>query len=181
MAAGLNLHEKLCWSGAMNSPRLLARHPLDNELTLEFWDHSRPVAGDRWFVCLSARIAVPVRTETLPPELKAHAAQVVGALGEEIIFSHRGGAQLYCRVRGPGPPEGYARPNSGPGARLLRACRFRRQVHPQKIRRTAATGEVAEVGYKGRPRLTAPALPCPIILMRSAQLPRLSPRYRGES
>jgi hypothetical protein len=73
----------------MNSPRLLARHPLDNKLTLEFWDHSRPVAGDRWFVCLSARIAVPVRTETLPPELKAHAVQVVGALGEEIIFSHR--------------------------------------------------------------------------------------------
>ena len=71
----------------MNSPRLIARHPLDNKLTLEFWDHSRPVAGDRWFVCLSARIAVPVRTETLPPELTAHAAQVVGALGEEIIFS----------------------------------------------------------------------------------------------
>jgi len=71
----------------MNSPRLLARHPLDNELTLELWDHSRPVAGDRWFVCLSARIAVPVRTETLPPELKAHAVQVVDALGEEIIFS----------------------------------------------------------------------------------------------
>jgi hypothetical protein len=72
---------------AMNSPRLLDRHPLANGLTLELWDHSRPLVGDRWFVRLEARIAIPVRSETLPPELKAHAAQVVGALGEEIIFS----------------------------------------------------------------------------------------------
>ena len=71
----------------MNSPRLLSRHPLDNGLTLELWDHSRPLVGDRWFVRLSARIAIPVQAETLPPELKAHAAQVVGELGEEIIFS----------------------------------------------------------------------------------------------
>ena len=71
----------------MNSPRLLARHPLGNGLILELWDHSRPLVGDRWFVRLSARIAIPVQAETLPPELRAQAAQVVGALGEEIIFS----------------------------------------------------------------------------------------------
>ena len=86
----------------MNSPRLLSRHPLDNELTLDFWDHSRPVAGDRWFVCLSARITVPVRTETLPPEVKAHAAQVVGALGEEIIFSHREERNFIAASEAPG-------------------------------------------------------------------------------
>ena len=73
----------------MNSPRLLDRHTLDNGLALEFWDHSRPLVGDRRFVCLVARIAIPVRAETLPPELKAQAAQVVEALGEEIIFSQR--------------------------------------------------------------------------------------------
>ena len=71
----------------MNSPRLLKRHTLDNGLTLEIWDHSRPLVGDLQFVCLLARIAIPVRAETLPPELKAQAAQVVEALGEEIIFS----------------------------------------------------------------------------------------------
>ena len=86
----------------MNSPRLLARHPLDNELTLELWDHSRPVAGDRWFVCLSARIAVPVRTETLPPELKAHAVQVVDALGEEIIFSQEEARNFIAASEAPG-------------------------------------------------------------------------------
>ena len=73
----------------MNSPRLLNRHTLDNGLTLEFWDLSRPLVGDRRFVCLEARIAIPVRAETLPPELKAQAAQIVEALGEEIIFSQR--------------------------------------------------------------------------------------------
>ncbi|MGO8763018.1 MAG: hypothetical protein ACLP2P_10110 [Desulfobaccales bacterium] len=72
----------------MSSPRLLDRQPLDNGLTLEFWDYSRPLVGDRWFVRLEARIAIPVRAETLPPELKLHTAPLVEALGEEIIFSH---------------------------------------------------------------------------------------------
>jgi hypothetical protein len=71
----------------MISPRLLDRHPLANGLSLELWDHSRPLAGDRWFVRLEARIAIPVRAETLPPQLKPQAAQVVAALGEEIIFT----------------------------------------------------------------------------------------------
>ncbi|MHB9072327.1 MAG: hypothetical protein ACYC6G_02255 [Desulfobaccales bacterium] len=73
---------------AMNSGRLISQHPLANGLILELWDHSRPVAGDRWYVNLSTRIAVPVRADTLPPELKALADQVVTALGEEIIFTH---------------------------------------------------------------------------------------------
>jgi hypothetical protein len=61
----------------MNAPRLLERHALENGLTLEFWDYSRPLVGDRWFVRLEARIAIAVRAETLPPELQAHAAPVV--------------------------------------------------------------------------------------------------------
>jgi hypothetical protein len=73
----------------MNPPRLLGRHSLDNGLTLEFWDHSRPLVGDRRFVCLVARIAIPVRVETLPAEFKAQAARVLEALGEEITFSQR--------------------------------------------------------------------------------------------
>ena len=71
----------------MNSPRLLNCHTLDNGLTLEFWDHSRPLVGDLQFVCLLARIAIPVRAEILPPELKAQAARIVEAMGEEIIFA----------------------------------------------------------------------------------------------
>jgi hypothetical protein len=74
---------------ATNSARLIARHPLNNGLTLEFWDHSRPVAGDRWYVHLETRICIPLRTDTLPPELKTHSDQVRGALGGEIIFSQQ--------------------------------------------------------------------------------------------
>ncbi len=73
----------------MNAARLIARHPLDNGLTLEFWDHSRPIAGDRWYVLLETRVVIPVRADTLPPDLKSHAPQVVGALGEEITFSQK--------------------------------------------------------------------------------------------
>ena len=86
----------------MNCPRLLDRHLLANGLTLEFWDHSRPLVGDRWFVSLEARIAMPVRAETLPPELKAQAALVVGALGEEIIFSQQEARNFIAASVAPG-------------------------------------------------------------------------------
>ena len=73
----------------MNGARLLSRTTLKNGLTLEFWDHSRPVAGDRWVVILETRIAIPVRADTLPPEMQANAAEVAGALGEDVTFCQR--------------------------------------------------------------------------------------------
>jgi hypothetical protein len=98
----MNHYEKLRWSKAMNSPRLLDRHLLLNGLSLELWDHSRPVAGDRWFVCLEARIAIPVQAETLPSELQAHTALVVEALGEELIFSHQEERNFIAASEAPG-------------------------------------------------------------------------------
>lgn len=74
---------------SMNSGRLVYRQPLANGLTLELWDHSRPVAGDRWYTLLQTRIAIPVRADSLPPDLKPLADQIVAALGKEIIFSHK--------------------------------------------------------------------------------------------
>jgi hypothetical protein len=73
----------------MNAERLISRHHLNNSLNLEFWDYSRPIAGDRWFVLLEVRIAIPIRPDTLPPELRGQADQVKEALGDEIIFSHK--------------------------------------------------------------------------------------------
>ncbi|MGZ6238015.1 MAG: hypothetical protein ACXWMJ_11955 [Syntrophales bacterium] len=73
----------------MNAERLMSRHPLNNGLILEFWDFSRPIAGDRWFVLLEVRIAIPIRPNTMPPELRGQADQVKVALGNEIIFSHK--------------------------------------------------------------------------------------------
>jgi hypothetical protein len=74
---------------AIKPERLIGRHPLPNGLYLELWDQSGPIAGDRWFVLLETRIAVPVSPETLPPELKSLGDQVVKALGCEIIFSQK--------------------------------------------------------------------------------------------
>ena len=86
----------------MNSPRLLNRHTLDNGLTLEFWDLSRPLVGDRRFVCLEARMAIPVRAETLPPELKAQTTLVVEALGENIIFTQAEERNFIAASHAPG-------------------------------------------------------------------------------
>jgi len=73
----------------MNPEKLLSKHSLDNGLTLNLWDCSRPVAGDRWYVALEARIAIPVNQDTLPPELRREAAAVAAALGPQLIFSQR--------------------------------------------------------------------------------------------
>ena len=54
----------------MRAEKLISRHTLDNGLTLEFWDLSRPMVGDRWLIVLEARIAVAVGAATLPPELQ---------------------------------------------------------------------------------------------------------------
>jgi hypothetical protein len=73
----------------MTPEKLFSRHPLDNGLILEFWDQSRPMAGDRWLVVLEARIVIPVGAATLPPDLKGQEAEISRSLGPEIVFSQR--------------------------------------------------------------------------------------------
>jgi len=73
----------------MHPEKLLSRHPLNNGLVLELWDHSRPVAGDRWHPALEARLAVPVEAANLPPALAPAEAEVRAALGPDLIFSQQ--------------------------------------------------------------------------------------------
>lgn len=73
----------------MTSGNLLSRQPLGNGLTLELWDRSRPVAGDRWLVACEARMAIPVEAGTLPPDLQAQAGEIARLLGKELIFSQK--------------------------------------------------------------------------------------------
>ena len=73
----------------MRAEKLISRHPLDNGLTLEFWDLSRPMIGDRWIVVLEARIAVAIGPATLPPELQGREAEVILGLGPEVSFAQR--------------------------------------------------------------------------------------------
>lgn len=71
------------------NPTLISRQPLENGLTLELWDCSRLVAGDRWQLVLEARIKIPINAVTLPPDLKSQAAEIKAALGQEIIYGQR--------------------------------------------------------------------------------------------
>jgi hypothetical protein len=73
----------------MKAEKLFSRHPLANGLTLEFWDLSRSILGDRWLVVLEARIAIPVSAATLPPDLLAEEAEIHRVLGPEVLFSKR--------------------------------------------------------------------------------------------
>jgi hypothetical protein len=69
--------------------KLLLRHPLANGLILEFYDHSTPMAGDRWQVILEVRLAIPVSADMLPPDLADRAPEVIAALSPEIFFSQQ--------------------------------------------------------------------------------------------
>jgi hypothetical protein len=73
----------------MNQEKLRLRHPLSNGLTLDLWDQSRPVAGDRWYAALEVRIKVAVTGANLPPELAAKAKEALAALGPEVVFSQK--------------------------------------------------------------------------------------------
>ncbi len=65
----------------------LFRQDLPNGLTLEFYDRSRPMAGDRWQVILEVRLPHPLTAATVPPDLRDRADEVIAALGQEILFT----------------------------------------------------------------------------------------------
>jgi hypothetical protein len=69
--------------------RLIRRQTLANGLILEFYDVSRPMAGDRWQVVLEVRLPVPVQETSLPPELRQRAPEVMAALGPELVFTQQ--------------------------------------------------------------------------------------------
>jgi hypothetical protein len=66
--------------------KLLEVIDLPNGLRLEFWDESRPIAGDRWYVGLRALVPVPI------PETSEKSEQTIfllkEALGKEACYQH---------------------------------------------------------------------------------------------
>lgn len=73
----------------MMRKNLLLRRSLKNGLSLELYDLSRPMAGDRWQVVLEVRVPIPVTEAFLPADLKAQAPEVMEALGPEIAFTQQ--------------------------------------------------------------------------------------------
>ena len=74
---------------AMNE-KLIDKIKLENGLTLELHDRSRPVAGDRWLVSFIARIDVEVRPEYFESEHSPDVAfdDVRAAVGDKVTYRH---------------------------------------------------------------------------------------------
>jgi len=167
MGARLKHHEKLGWAMAKNSPKLLDRHPLANGLTLEFWDHSRPLVRNRWFVRLEARIAIPLGPRRCRRSCKPTPPWFWMPWERKSSSLRKRPAILLLPPR-PRACFGICKTGFWPWLGLFRAWRFRPPIHPEKIRQTAGTAAVAAFRYQGRPGLTdlTPALPCSILLNR---------------
>ena len=71
--------------------KLIDKIPLDNGLTLELWDRSRQVAGDRWLVRFVACIAVPVDSKYFEQEENESLTLdgVRTAIGEQAVYSRQ--------------------------------------------------------------------------------------------
>jgi hypothetical protein len=73
------------------APRLLERRELANGVTLEFWDESRKVAGDRWYVGIRAVMPVPLwdhqRDDISPDVMELIRTEV----GDHLCFQLREG------------------------------------------------------------------------------------------
>lgn len=76
-----------------SSGEIIEKIDLPNGLSVEFFDYSRGIAGDRWFVGLLARMPVPVRPEYFEnrPPGSASFEEFTRACGREIDFELRKG------------------------------------------------------------------------------------------
>jgi hypothetical protein len=70
--------------------RLIDKMKLENGLILEFYDHSRRVAGDRWLVRFEARIDVAARPEFFEDQGSGHPSfdAIRKAVGERVTYSY---------------------------------------------------------------------------------------------
>ncbi|MGQ9689614.1 MAG: hypothetical protein ACUVXF_12660 [Desulfobaccales bacterium] len=66
---------------------VLSRHRLPTGLVVEFLDRSRPIAGDRWQVVVEVRLLIPINQTTIPPDLADQTAEVIAALGQDLVFT----------------------------------------------------------------------------------------------
>lgn len=63
---------------------------LDNGLTLELYDHSRPMAGDRWLVSFVARLEVELKREFFEGRHKPDVSfeEIREAVGDKTHYHH---------------------------------------------------------------------------------------------
>ena len=114
--------------------------------------------------------AIPVRAETLPPELKAQAALVVEALGEEIIFSQAEERNFIAASDAPGLLQEMQDRILALAPGYFGHADFAARFIRKKFAEQQELAAVAAFRYQGRGRLIdlTPPLPCSY-LIKSAQ------------
>ncbi len=70
--------------------KLIDKIKLDNGLTLELYDRSRPVAGDHWLVSFVVRIHVEVRPKYFENEVAEGLSfdEIKSTLGRQVTYHH---------------------------------------------------------------------------------------------
>lgn len=71
--------------------RLVKTEQLANSITLDIFDQSRPVVGDRWLVVLVARARVPVEERFFKEggQGNVNIRDIRDALGDQVVFEQR--------------------------------------------------------------------------------------------
>ena len=71
--------------------KLIEKIRLDNGLTLDMFDHSRHVAGDRWLVSFKAKIEVKIKPEYFVGDSKTGTSfeDVRALLGEKATYQYK--------------------------------------------------------------------------------------------
>jgi hypothetical protein len=69
--------------------KLISKIDLDNGLTLELYDRSKVVAGDRWLISFIARIDVDVKKEYFKEfDSEIPFREIKALLGDQVTFSY---------------------------------------------------------------------------------------------
>jgi hypothetical protein len=70
---------------------LIKTMELKNGMTLNFYDASRPLAGDRWLISLIIRMEIPVVEALIADEGKSmdSVGEIKKVLGEKVLFEQK--------------------------------------------------------------------------------------------
>ncbi|MDM8549244.1 hypothetical protein QUF72_04165 [Desulfobacterales bacterium HSG2] len=69
--------------------KLIKVTDLENGLVLKLYDKSRKIAAERWLVCLSARIDIPVNGLLFENDQTVTVDEIKKALGESVLFEQK--------------------------------------------------------------------------------------------
>lgn len=75
----------------MSTSPIIATHRLDNGLDLTFLDQSKQIAADRWYVCVTVQISIPVEKKWFDSQAvdDLKLADMKQVLGNMVLFEQK--------------------------------------------------------------------------------------------